>query len=254
MKNNISYYSHEVNSHNHWKFKTLRRKYGWAGEGKFWALNNMIAESENCLIDLSNKSKKLAIAAELDFDLDELDAFIDYLRNTCQLLVDVDSLSTTKRVQQVLAQVAEKRKKQRDWKREKSTVKNEESTGKVQKSTTKVKKSTVEKQQSKVKESKVKEREREHAREFEEKALTSEDSKCRFAIPDIDQVTHQFHLRGGTQEMAEKFFLTHQATDWHLRGSPITQYTSLIPSYIHNFLKNEKAGTIYVPGSKKIHV
>ncbi|MDZ7763237.1 MAG: hypothetical protein U5K00_02260 [Melioribacteraceae bacterium] len=38
MKKNISFYSHYSDSHNHWKFKLLRNKYGWAGEGKFWAL------------------------------------------------------------------------------------------------------------------------------------------------------------------------------------------------------------------------
>ena len=46
MKNNIEYYRHHAQSDTHPKFKMLRNEYGWAGEGKFWALNNRIALAE----------------------------------------------------------------------------------------------------------------------------------------------------------------------------------------------------------------
>ncbi len=34
MKNNLEYYQHFTDSHNHPKFKMLCVKYGWEGEGK----------------------------------------------------------------------------------------------------------------------------------------------------------------------------------------------------------------------------
>ena len=58
MKNNIDYYRHEVDAHNNAKIKMLRTKYGWAGEGKFWALNGIIGQAENCEFDISKKFNK----------------------------------------------------------------------------------------------------------------------------------------------------------------------------------------------------
>lgn len=129
MKNNISYYRHEVNSHEHWKFKTLRRKYKWDGEGKFWALNNMIAESENCILDLSDNDKLTAIATELDFDSKDFIEFIDYLVHTCKLVTIPNGNEdfpngkkiTTSMVQEILGGLSEvrdyDRKRKSEWKR-----------------------------------------------------------------------------------------------------------------------------------------
>jgi len=148
MKNNLSYYQHEVNSHNHWKFKTLRRKYQWAGEGKFWALNNMIGESEGCRLDISNPDKKASIAADLDFDLSEFDEYLDCLVTVCKLVVVDNGHLLTPMTQENLSEVNNKRERQRNWKKVKSTTNLEKSTsteqGKV-----------VEIEQSKVKESKL---------------------------------------------------------------------------------------------------
>lgn len=102
MKTNLKFYSHEVGSHNHWKFKLLRRKYTWAGEGKFWALNNLIADSEKCLLDLHDDDKVGEIAADLDFDIDEFNEFVGYLEKKCKLLKKVGGLYTTEMVQKNL--------------------------------------------------------------------------------------------------------------------------------------------------------
>lgn len=147
MKNNLSYYRHEVNSHNHWKFKTLRRKYKWCGEGKFWALNNMIGEAENCRLNISNEDIKASIAADLDFDLPEFEHFIEYLIKVCKLLVEDGGHLMTSMTQENLAEVNCKRERQRNWKKLKSTPE-------INKSTSTEHQSTVENEQSKVKESK----------------------------------------------------------------------------------------------------
>lgn len=51
-------------------------------------------------------------------------------------------------------------------------------------------------------------------------------------IPTLQQVHESFVKQGGTIEMADKFFETHNATEWYLRGSPIRNFSSLVPGYI----------------------
>jgi hypothetical protein len=116
MKSNISFYSHDVDSHNHWKFKTLRRKYDWAGEGKFWALNNMIAKSPNCLLDISSTNKKKAVAAELEFTLPKFEEFINFLADDCELINVKDGVLSSDRTQEDLKRVNRKREGDRDHK------------------------------------------------------------------------------------------------------------------------------------------
>lgn len=159
MKNNLDRYPHSVTSHNHWKFKTLRRSYGWAGEGKFWALNNMIADASDCVINLNDPVRKAAVAAEIDFDVPELEEYILFLAEKCQLIVIEKGMITTEKVQETFSFVDEKRVRDRNRKLENSTRKSEFSARKVEDSTRKSDNSdkvAVENEQSKVNESKVK--------------------------------------------------------------------------------------------------
>jgi hypothetical protein len=157
MKYNLEYYRHEADSHNHWKFKALRRKYGWAGEGKFWALNNIIADSNYCSLDLSDESKLFETAADLDFEVDEFKDFLFYLFEKCKLIRMEGMKITTKITQENLAEVEHKRERQREWKKNKGASKAEESTAKDEKSTSTNEEIDGENEQSKVKESKEKE-------------------------------------------------------------------------------------------------
>ncbi|HWB24331.1 MAG TPA: Lin1244/Lin1753 domain-containing protein [Chitinophagaceae bacterium] len=113
MKNNIEYYRHTVDAHEHWKFKVLRKAYGWAGEGKFWALNNMIGKAKGCLLVMESKAKEAAIAVELDFTPAELKAFIRYLVDDCELLLEQNGGYTNNMIQEVLEGVEEKREAER---------------------------------------------------------------------------------------------------------------------------------------------
>ena len=58
-------------------------------------------------------------------------------------------------------------------------------------------------------------------------------------IPTLEEVQMNFISSGGTKEMAEAFFNKHNAVDWFLKGSPITNYKSLIPNFIKIFKENE---------------
>jgi len=86
MKKNIEFYPHHAASDQHAKFKMLRVEFGWAGEGKFWALNNRIAQADECCLNVSKKYNKAALASDLDFTLGEFDNFIAFLKNDCELI------------------------------------------------------------------------------------------------------------------------------------------------------------------------
>ena len=88
MKNNIEYYRHSAQSDQHPKFKMLRNEYGWAGEGKFWALNNRIAQAEGCILDISKKYNKASLANDLDFSIEELEKFVMFLVKDCELIFE----------------------------------------------------------------------------------------------------------------------------------------------------------------------
>jgi hypothetical protein len=58
-------------------------------------------------------------------------------------------------------------------------------------------------------------------------------------IPTQENVWEIFLRNGGTKEMAEKFFETNSAVGWFLKGSPITNFANLVPSFIANWKKYE---------------
>jgi len=111
MKNNIDYFSHDAHSYQHNKFKMLRVEYWWEWYWKFWALNEIIAQAENCELDLTQKYNKASVASDLWLKISELDEFITFLVEECNLLVIIDWLITTDRVQEVLEKVMKDRKR-----------------------------------------------------------------------------------------------------------------------------------------------
>ena len=117
MKNNIEFYQHYANSDQHPKFKMLRTQYGWEGEGKFWALNNRIAQAENCSLDLNKKYIKASISSDLDFKMKDFDDFINHLLIECELIKEIEpGIITTDRIQETFTQVQGNREKARERK------------------------------------------------------------------------------------------------------------------------------------------
>jgi hypothetical protein len=118
MKNNIDFYQHYANADQHPKFKMLRVEYGWEGEGKFWALNNRIAQAENCELNISKKYNRAALASDLDFNLEGFDSFIQFLRDDCELVRECgERVITTDIVKENLQKVMVNREKARDRKK-----------------------------------------------------------------------------------------------------------------------------------------
>lgn len=148
MKNNIDYFTHDVDSHQHPKFKMLRLEYGREWEWRFRALNGIIAQAENCTLDLSQKYNKASIATDLWLSLQGLDEFVAFLLSEdCRLLKRVEWWVTTDRVQEILSKLSAKRKRNQTYYRQLSD----------DSQTTENKIQPAESIQSKVKESKVKE-------------------------------------------------------------------------------------------------
>jgi hypothetical protein len=59
-------------------------------------------------------------------------------------------------------------------------------------------------------------------------------------IPSREKVYEVFKTNGGTKEMADKFWDNNEATGWYVRGSPITNFVNLIPSFISNWKNFDK--------------
>ena len=87
----------------------LRNKYGWEGEGKFWALNNRIAQAENCCLNITKKYNKASIATDLGFKIEEFDEYILFLIIDCELVNETEEGLTTDTIQENFLNVSEKR-------------------------------------------------------------------------------------------------------------------------------------------------
>ena len=103
MKSNISFFTHEIDAYDNGKFLILRATYGgekgWAMEAKFWALNCLIGDADNCRLNLNDKAKKAKVVQVLNLSMKELDEFIAILRDECELIHDDDGVIWTQQTQ-----------------------------------------------------------------------------------------------------------------------------------------------------------
>ena len=132
MKNNLTYYQHYADSHNHWKFKLLRSLLGWSAEGRFWALNNMIASSEECILKLHKKAVRACTINDLGLNEEEFEKFISVLTNDCELIINLDGNITTETVRDNLKTVLKERESARKRKlKSQSRLENENRQSKI---------------------------------------------------------------------------------------------------------------------------
>lgn len=101
MKQNIDFFTHDTDAHEHPKHELLIATYGYEGYGRFWALNEMIGRAAEARLDLSVKRNRSKVANVLNMTLPELDEFIDFLSSDECELVDKsdDYVLTTERTQ-----------------------------------------------------------------------------------------------------------------------------------------------------------
>ncbi len=58
-------------------------------------------------------------------------------------------------------------------------------------------------------------------------------------IPTKEEVLECFVRNGGTKEMADSFYNSNESTGWFYKGSPITNFSTRVYSFITNWNKNE---------------
>lgn len=115
MKNDLPFFSHDNDARNNLKMKALRARYGWTGYGQFWALNEAIAASPACRLDISRKVIRAGVACELGLTPDGFDDFLTFLSDPdeCGLIVYEDGIVTTDRTQEDYERIAPEREKAR---------------------------------------------------------------------------------------------------------------------------------------------
>ena len=64
-------------------------------------------------------------------------------------------------------------------------------------------------------------------------------------IPKIERVIESFCRKGGTKEMAEKFFEDKEGTGWFYKGSPITNFEHLVGGFIESWKRIDNKGSSY---------
>lgn len=88
----------------------------------------------------------------------------------------------------------------------------------------------------KVKESKVKESKEEDPRVT---VLKSSNLFREPVIPSKNEVLESFIQNGGTKEMAKAFWERNESTGWFFKGSPITNFRTMVYSFVSNWKQNE---------------
>lgn len=170
MKTKLDYYQRYSDAHNHPKFKALRAQYrnldnGWGAEGRFWAINDMIARSEGCKLDVTKLYVKADIADTLGMSFDELDKFLLFLiSEKCRLLKEVEpGIYTAEILQENLEIALKERKRAKDRKGTskspeiiQSSVENNESSGELVKSSVAKESKEKESKEKEIKENKIK--------------------------------------------------------------------------------------------------
>ena len=118
-KGGILYFSHDADASDSPKFCALRGRFGWAGEGRFWALNGMIARADGCKLDLARGFIRPAIAEKLGLSLTEFDDFITFLSDpqACDLLHNDAGIVWTDRCLEEMEEVVRYRNDDRERKR-----------------------------------------------------------------------------------------------------------------------------------------
>lgn len=217
MKQNIEFYPHYATADQHAKFKMLRVQLGWEGEGKFWALNNRIALSEGCCLDISKKYNKAALAGDLNFTLDEFDKFIIFLKDDCELIKECgNGTITTDIIQEVFAKVMQDRDKARERHRRTSGGKSKTSGEKIHR----------------VKESKVKETKEDKKIYKRKKSPKQTSLPSSFPVTErMREYAEQKNYIADLEDLTEAFLIHHKS-----KGSYFSCWHSAWQTWLRNQL------------------
>jgi hypothetical protein len=91
MKNDLPYFSHDNNTQNHPKMMALLARYGMAGYGMFWVLNEIIAQSPGAVLDISRQINRLNVVQRLRLTEPETDEFLAFLADPDIDLINLEA-------------------------------------------------------------------------------------------------------------------------------------------------------------------
>lgn len=231
------YFSHDYNSRNDRKMVAFLKKHKAQGLGVYWTTIEMLHEEGGYMqLDAITFT---SIGAPIGCSSEFVKKVIEDCINEFKLMKKAEDRFTADRVLKNL----NKRKEIRELKvkagKASAAAKLQNSTpvehvlAPVEQMPTRVQHNSTKERKGKEKKKKEK-REKTGTHDLSASNLFREPS-----IPTSKEVLEVFNRHGGTEEMATKFFQTHSATGWFYRGSPIRNFSAMVPGYIQSWRKNE---------------
>lgn len=207
------YFSHDYGARNDPKMQKLLMKLGQTGKGIFWDLVEMLYEQGGRLMRSECDGYAFALRVDCETLLSVINDFDLFKTDDTFFWSD----SVLKRIQL----------------RNDKSIKATESAKKRWDNANALR-THCDGNANKEKESKEKKRKRESIGAHD---LSKSNLYRKPTIPTLEKVQEVFLSKGGSREMAEKFFNTHSATDWFYNGSPIRNFSNLVPGYIASWNK-----------------
>jgi hypothetical protein len=104
IRDNILSFEHDTDAFEHPKFLALRARFGWAGEGQFWALNSLIARATGARLDITRAFAKAGVTQKLGMEEAQFDVFVSFLADpqACGLIHNEGGILWTDRTQDEL--------------------------------------------------------------------------------------------------------------------------------------------------------
>lgn len=225
MSKKSNYFSHDSNSRTDEKIILLRIKYGAEGYGIYFMILENLREQAN----YSFAKDYSLLAFDLRVEEDKIKSIIE----------DFGLFSFTECGSRFFSESFNKRMSYKDEKSNKAR----ESANKRWENDTNAKISNAnalpkhtKNDASKVKESKVKEREKEVSPSFD---LSNSNLYRKPRVFTKTEVWECFMKKGGTKEMASKFWNKHESTGWYIGGNPIMSIDGLAMNYVNTWIDNE---------------
>jgi len=253
MKKNTYYFSHDYNAHNDFKILFLRQQLGMEGYGIYWFLIESLANSDGILplkiipaLSMqmhTTEAKVEAVVKHFElFEFVENDFFSIRLNKNLQKLQELKSKNSVKGL------------KSAELKRLKTLSNSTAVEPQLNHSSTKERKGKEKKVNIDYNTFKDNE-DINHTKNIEsiptQNVLLENSNLFRKPnIPTFEQVHEEFIKKGGTKEMAEKYYEINSGLDWYYKNSPITNFRHFVSSYISSWKNNDNKNSKTI---KNIH-
>tara|TARA_R110000868_G_scaffold111794_2_gene301600 strand:+ start:671 stop:1543 length:873 start_codon:yes stop_codon:yes gene_type:complete len=242
MKKNTYYFSHDYNAHNDFKILFLRQQLGIEGYGIYWFLIETLANSDGILplkvipaLSMQMHTTEAKVEAVIKnfelFEISENDFFSIRLNKNLQKLQDLKETNSKKGL------------KSAELKRLKTLNNSTAVEPQLNHGLTKERKGKEKKEN--IDNNIFKDTEAiNHTKNIESNPTPNvllENSNLfrKPNVPTFEQVHEDFIRKGGTKEMAEKFFEINSGLDWYYKNSPITNFRHFVSSYISSWKNND---------------